>query len=110
MKMKQSSSTAQNVLIEEVQVRGGFRSGALEPENKGVPAFAAVTALPSQEQLSPQVCALCPVLSWSFPAGCFQKLLQYTAAHGDWSVSNLFFQPAVCIQPSWKGMMDVGGQ
>lgn len=45
--MKQSSSTAQNMLIEEVKVRGEvvFRTDALESENKGVQAFAIVIPL-----------------------------------------------------------------
>lgn len=88
-----------------------FRSDALEPENKGVQAFAAVIALPSQEQLSPTgMCSVSRCCLWSFPAGYFQKLLKYTAACGGWSFSKLFFQPAVCIQPSWKGMIDVSGE
>lgn len=49
--MKQSSSTAQNMLIEEVKVRGEvFRTDALESENKGVQAFAIVIPLSAQEQ------------------------------------------------------------
>lgn len=52
--MEQSSSTAQNMLIEEVL----FRSDALESENKGVQAFCSsdTPALPGAAL--PQRCTL----------------------------------------------------
>lgn len=87
--MKQSSSTAQNMLIEEVKVRGGvvFRSDALESENKGVQAFAIVIPLSSQEQwlFLSAACSSSRCCLWSYPAGYFQKLLKYTAACVGWS-------------------------
>lgn len=111
--MKQSSSTAQNMLIEEVKVRGEvvFRTDALESENKGVQAFAIVIPLSAQEQwlFLSGACSSSRCCVWSYPAGYFQKLLKYTAACVGWS-----FLHAVCLQPScmpsWKGMMHMSGE
>lgn len=102
MKMKQSSSTAQN-MIEEVKVRAEvvFRSDALESEDKGVPAFAAVIPLSSQEQLflSGASSTSVELSCWIFP--------EAPEVHS--CLCKLEFLYAVCIQPSWKGMMGMSG-
>lgn len=96
--MKQSSSTAQNMLIEEVKVRGEvFRTDALESENKGVQAFAIVIPLSAQEQwlFLSGACSSSRCCVWSYPAGYFQKLLKYTAACVGWSFFTCSLPPAL---------------
>lgn len=103
--MEQSSSTAHNMLIEEVKVRGEFRSDALESGNKGVQAFCSSDTPVCPGAVFPQWCMLyVQVLFcgfWMFP-------------EAPSCLCRLEFLHAVCIQPwcmlSWKVTMDVSGE
>lgn len=82
--MEQSSSTAHNVLIEEVKVRGEFRSDSLESGNKGVQAFCNSDTPLFPGAAFPQWCMLY-VQCCSVVSGWFQKLLEFPAACVGWS-------------------------
>lgn len=108
MKMKQSSSTAQNMLIEKVKVRGEvvFRSDALESENKGVQAFAIVI-FPCL--FLSGVCSV-QVLSLELSCWIFPEAPVYTAACAGWS----FYMQSASSPPACphggERMMDVSGE